>query len=106
MSDVDSKNTYTVRVADNFHYGDSSETYTKGKYDSLDLAIAAAKQIVEDYLRSAYRAGMTAEQLYDSYTSFGEDPFIVGGETADVVFRAWEYAKARSGEICGDPSGV
>jgi hypothetical protein len=93
---------YEVLVADNFHYMDSSETFKKGSYPNLDTAIATCKQIVEDYLRSAHRPGMTAAELYSSYTSFGDDPYIVGPDTTPgaVPFSAWNYAKQRSEEIC------
>ena len=31
---------------------------------------------------------MTAEEVYEAYISFGDDPFIKG-----VKFSAWDYAK-------------
>jgi hypothetical protein len=41
---------------------------------------------------------MAADQLYDMYTSFGEDPFIVCLNSTDepVSFSAWDYAKQQS----------
>ena len=41
---------------------------------------------------------MTATELYDSYTSFGSDPFVVALSPADerIDFSAWDYAKERS----------
>jgi hypothetical protein len=107
MKDRESKPGFSLRVADNFHYGDASETYTLGDFDSLEAAVAAAKNIVDECLRSTYRADMTSQKLYESYTSFGEDPYILGGDTGDVLFSAWEYAKVRCVEICsgkGDAS--
>ena len=90
---------YTVLVADNFHYMDENERYTFGEFESLDTAIAACKTLVDDFLKANYKPGMTAEELYDAYTSFGEDPFIVGAG-AMRPFSAWDYAKTRSEELC------
>ena len=44
---------------------------------------------------------MTAEALFSSYTSFGEDPWIVAPTPEDTVqFSAWDYAKRRCDEMC------
>ena len=47
---------------------------------------------------------MTASELYDAYTGFGDDPFIVVLDGADdnAKFSAWNYAKERSRVICGE----
>jgi hypothetical protein len=93
---------YTVLVDDNFHYMDADERYTLGEFQSLDAAIIACKEIVDDYLRSAQEPGMTAEELYLSYVLFGEDPYITGTDPA-TRFSAWDYAKLRSEELCEGP---
>jgi len=90
--------TYTVRVDDNYHYMDADKRYTHGEYETLEDAIKAAKEIVDDFLSSAYTPGMSAEKLYQGYTSFGDDPFIIGPE--EKQFSAWEYAKARCEVLC------
>ena len=97
--------TYTVVVDDNFHYMDEGERREIGKYPTAQQAIDAAQKIVNDYLASAYRTGMSAKDLYDSYTSFGEDPFIVCSDGPKVAFSAWTYAKQRCNEICGGGLG-
>jgi hypothetical protein len=84
--------TYTVRVDDNFHYMDNEYRYTHGEYETLDDAVKAAREIVDGFLASAYTAGMSPEDLYQSYTSLGGDPFIVGPEDSD--FSAGDYDKA------------
>ena len=94
------KQTYIVKVDDNFHYMDESERYTAGEFNSYDKAVAKCKQIVDEYLESALEPDMTAEQLYGSYTMFGEDPFIIGD--TNEKFSSWEYAKERCGEMAGD----
>jgi hypothetical protein len=89
---------WIVRVDDNFHYGDEDERYHYGGYDDYEEAVSACRKIVDDYLKSV--SAKTAEELWDSYTSFGEDPWIdapppVGSEK----FSAWTYAKQRAFEL-------
>jgi hypothetical protein len=87
---------YKVFVDDNFHYMDEEHRYLLGEFDTFEAAVAACQQIVNEFLEEAYKPGMSANDLYKSYTGFGEDPFIVG---ADVRFSAWDYAKAQSARI-------
>ena len=44
------------------------------------------------------KPGMTASELYDAYTGFGDDPFIVCVNSDDerVRFSSWDYAKEQS----------
>lgn len=91
---------YKVLVDDNFHYQDESERYALGEFESYELAEIACRRIVDDFLRSHYREGMTDDELYNIYTSFGEDPFIVPRMDADARFSAWTYAKAQCKNIC------
>lgn len=90
-----------VMVDDNFHYQDEDERYKLGEFDNLAAATSACQGIVDEYLVKAHEPGMSAVDLYRSYTSFGEDPFIVGADRT-VPFSAWDYAKQRCQEICSD----
>jgi hypothetical protein len=92
---------YQVICGDNFHYMDESENIPGNQYESAEAAIAAAKRIVEQSLWQHYEPGMTADDLYEYYTDFGDDPFI-RTEDKSCVFSAWAYADARSKEICAD----
>ena len=89
---------YTVKVADNYHYMDKDEVYTKGTYATWEEALAVATAIVDTFLLENYRQGMSSDDLYAQFTSFGEDPYILG--EPDRPFSAWEYAKGRCGPIC------
>ena len=91
---------FTVIVADNFHYMDKSENYVLGTFDTLESAIDASQRIVDDYPRSALRPGMSAQDLFSSYVTFGEDPYIVSSEVKGVAFSAWDYAKERCEALC------
>ena len=90
---------YTVYVDDNFHYMDESERYKLGDFETAEAAVAAAKQIVDEYLASAHQSAMTAAELNHSYVCFGEDPFIVP-QDPDSKFSAWDYARERCRELC------
>jgi hypothetical protein len=98
---------YRVLVDDNFHSMDEDARYELGTFATLDAAIAAARALVDDYLETARKPGMTARELFENYTMFGEDPFIVGLGQPGESFSAWEYAKRRCEELCGlgDDSG-
>lgn len=97
---TDTETTYAVYVDDNFHYQDESERYHLGDFPTLGAAVAACRKIVDDYLASAFKPGMSAAELYNSYTSFGEDPFIRTKAPGSLHFSAWTYAKERCEAIC------
>jgi len=91
---------YKVIVADNFHYQDREEEYLAGTFEVSYKALVEARRIVDISLTNAFRPGMTAEALYEAYTMFGEDPYIVPINGApDVSFSAWDYARWKAPEI-------
>ena len=110
--------TYRVLIDDNYHYMDESERITHGDFETLEAAIEACKKIVNDCLAYSYEPGMTAAKLYESYSFFGEDPWILpikdlsAAATEDpsapapgtVLFSAWTYAKQRCLEMCDSPT--
>jgi hypothetical protein len=89
--------TVTVRVSENYHYGDDDGAYKHGDFSDRGSAIKACQRIVDEFLESTYKEGMTAEALYEAYKMFGDDPWIEGGG-----FSGWSYAKRRCKEICAD----
>ena len=91
---------YVVLVDDNFHYMDEDERYRHGKFSDAGVAIEHCRQIVDEYLESALKPGMSADELWDSYKSFGEDPFIQSLGVAPVRFSAWDYAHGRCADLC------
>ena len=94
-------NSYQVFVDDNYHYQDEDERYKLGDFATFEEAVTACKAIVDNFLQHGYKEGVTADKLYESYVGFGEDPFIVG-EPAPFNFSAWNYAKERCWQICGE----
>ena len=68
---------HQVFIDDNFHYQDESERVKHGVFASSEGAVATCPSIVDGYLADAFKLGMTADALFESYTMFGEDPFVV-----------------------------
>ena len=95
---------FRVLVDDNFHYMDVDARTTLGDFETLEAAVAAAKALVDDWLASGYQPGMSADKLYQDYTFFGEDPFIVGPGLTGVPFSAWNYARERCAVLCSSAS--
>jgi hypothetical protein len=94
----DAMSRYKVMVDDNFDYMDEDKRYEHGVFLTAEEAISACKRIVDSNLDGFVKPGMTASELYDTYTSFGDDPFIVCLKPDDepVHFSAWKYAEERS----------
>ena len=92
---------YRVSVDDNFHFMDESERDEGRSYQTAEEALSAARDIVDKSLRHLYRDGFTPEELYDSYTSFGDDPFITTDDKS-CSFSAWNYAQQRRAYICDE----
>jgi hypothetical protein len=92
---------YRVLVDDNFDYMNSEARWTAGEFKTADTAIAKCKSMVDEDLAHLHEPGMTADALYQAYTSFGDDPFVVAPKGAETVtFSAWDYAKERCAAIC------
>ena len=91
---------YRVMVDDNFNYQDPDERSEHGVYPTADEALAVCQRLVDRFLDEKYSPGMSAEVLYDYYTSF--DPFIVVLDGVDdrAKFSGWSYARERCHLIC------
>jgi hypothetical protein len=92
---------YKMMVDDNFHYMEEDERWEHGTFPSAEKAIAACRRLVDESLMGEYRPGMTATQLHDRYTSFGDEPFIVAPSGAvKIDFSARDYARSRVEALC------
>jgi hypothetical protein len=86
---------YIVYVDDNFRYMDPEARYCAGSFETAEAAIAKAKDIVIASLAEAWEPGISADALYSTYKSFGDDPFVMAPEGEPrVQFSAWDFAKA------------
>ena len=90
--------TYKVFVDDNFHYGDESERYVAGEFETVESAVEYAKKIVDECVSQMFdhvreqkpNERITPDMVFSLYTGFGDDPFIQG-----TKFSAWDYARER-----------
>ena len=85
---------YVVRVNENSHYMDESESYSEDGFDDCASAIAACKQMVDAFLAGNSGGTTTPEELFRVYTTFGEDPYVISNDPA-CTFSAWDYARER-----------
>ncbi len=95
---------FELFVDDNYHYMDEESRYSCGSFASYNEALAKAKAIVDEFLEQFHQPGMTSKELFEGYTGFGEDPFIVPAGKPD--FSAWDYARARCLELCRDEDAI
>jgi len=95
---------YKVMVDDNFNYMDEDARWERGTYATLEEALTVCRRLVENSLQEGYRPGISAQALYDGYVMHGDDPFIVvvDGTDESAKFSAWDYARERSRQICGE----
>lgn len=82
---------YKVRVYDNFHYMDVSESWVSGEFANYEDALAHAQTIVRE---------SCAEFSFDmaQYCLFGDDPAIEGPSEGRPLFSARDYAR----QICDE----
>ena len=93
---------YRVLVDDNFNFMDAGSRWIAGEFVTADEALAKCRQMVDDDLAHLRKPGMTADELFSIYQSFGDDPFVVTTEGATPVeFSAWNYAKQQCATLCG-----
>ena len=78
---------YKVMIDDNFHYMDTDHRLQNGVFPTTQAAIAACKEIVDADLRQFHKPGITAKELYEMYTMFGDDPFVVPTNPVDRAGR-------------------
>ena len=90
---------YVVMVDDNFHFMDKGSRYRVGDFADAGAVIDHCRRIVDEYLASALQPGTAAGELYESYVTFGEDPYICCVDVPAVTFRAWEYVRSQSDKI-------
>jgi hypothetical protein len=91
---------YKVVVDDNFHYMDEDERSEHGTFATAAEALDACRRRVDESLLAEFKYGDTADELYERYASFGDDPFVVAlGDAPKVEFSAHIYARERAHEL-------
>jgi guanosine-3',5'-bis(diphosphate) 3'-pyrophosphohydrolase len=95
---------FHLRVYDSFHYSDESEADDIGHFETYAEALAEAKAIVDKFLASNWKSGITPEKLFEQYDDFGDDPSIIPDDpkeqNSNQHFSARKYAISRVEAIC------
>ena len=76
-----------------------------GVYQTREEAIAAAQQVVGEFLHREFKPGMGAQELFSCYQSRGEYTFIFRDDdkTLNVPgFSHVHYARKHCEQLCGD----
>ena len=75
-----------------------------GEYKTLDEAVTAAKQLVNEFLLREFKPGILPSMLFANYQNFGEVPYIFSDEDDKTMnvsdFNHFQYALTRCSEIC------
>jgi hypothetical protein len=93
--------TVRVLVDDNFHFMDDDERYELGAFDTVEQALSKCREMVDADLAEMAEPSLSPQVLYNLYTSFGRDPFVVcdGADDKAAAWSAWEYAKSRCNDM-------
>lgn len=94
------KQKYTVRILDNFHFMDTSEEYNSGICSTYNEAVDKCKKIIDDFLESALTANDTADSLYMTWVQYGENPKIDGDNLGN--FSTKKYVEEKCKNIIAD----
>lgn len=95
---------YRVMVDENEHFMDDDARWTLGRFESLEDAEAACRRLVDASLSEHFQPGMSAKALFNSYVSYGDDPFIIAEQGPAPSFSARGYAQDRAVAMCGPQS--
>src|SRR5262245_35754705 len=90
---------YYVELLDN----ETGDVERLAEFEERELAVGAARKVIDEFLQQNYRAGIAGSDLYKLFAAKGKTPVIfqAGSETVNVVFNPLTYAKARVAELCG-----
>jgi hypothetical protein len=90
--------TIRLLVQDFSEYGQSNASREVGSFTTRAEALAAAQARVDACLEEFFTPGISAEALFQQWSLFGEDVFLLPDEGVPP-FSAMAYAKERSRTI-------
>jgi hypothetical protein len=94
---------YIVEVLSRNDAGDAVRHI--GKFDTLEEATAAARQVVDEAVRGVYTDGMTPKELFARYVQTGVIPCIFLDHDANTfnqrTFNHFKFALQRCADLCG-----
>ena len=88
----------------NKHLEPDAQVRRIGEYETVEEAIAAAQQVVDEFLRREFKPGMDAQTLFRLYQAQGEYPFIFRTDDRTINVRGFSYAyyaMERVTKMCG-----
>jgi hypothetical protein len=91
---------YTVESYDASDEPDDRRAVSRGQYQRLGDALAAAREIIEANLVLSLTAGLSAGEAYEEWRQFGDVPKIVARNgTAPILFDPFTFAQTRAREL-------
>ena len=92
---------FYIRIYDNYHYMDESETYNYGQYETYEDALVEAKKIVDEFIEHYWKPETKPEEFLAGFAHYGEEPIILPNEPGEHErFSARTYLESRIKEIC------
>lgn len=85
---------FKVLIFDNFHFTDEDGQYSGGTFETLEEALAKCRRVLEADLAHLYQEGMTAEDLFDAWMSFGDSACVLGAD-----FKPSDHVKMVAAEL-------
>ena len=89
--------TFTVFIEEMSKYQSEEGRYRHGEFDTYEEAVEACKRIVDEFLASCLVNKTAPEELFRTWSMFGEDPYIVPDQ--EPGFSAMDYVKKRCQEL-------
>lgn len=71
-----------------------------GIYSSNEEAEQACRTLIDTFLLRSYSDNISAKNLFQQYTLFGNDAFVVA-PLSSASFSARQYARVRCNQLCG-----
>lgn len=98
---VAQKTTYIVYVYDRLARWGEDSSYKAGEFETHEEAVEKAKETIRSSMESAYKVGMTHQQLLKEYNMWGDDPSIVPGlyGHGQINFSSSNYASSYADEL-------
>jgi len=94
---------YSIVSIDNGNFGGGGTSMKRGEFDDADVALARAKELVDQALLEHFGGAATAHDLMTAYTIYGSEVPMIFGEPR-VAFHAYQYARERANAMFAAPS--
>ena len=82
--------TYFVEGLTTIREGEST-VRTVGQFETLENAVRAAQQVIDEFLSRKFVIGMTAAVLFANYHKYGEVPYIFSDDDRTMKVRGFNH---------------